>query len=1360
MSKSIYQKRLDNLKKTASNIGKKENTTQDKMNNQISNYQTRLGASGIDASKAIDKRNFIEKALNLPEDQNFLFDIFEIINRPQQALFGAIKNAQEGEDILEGARKGISGEEDYYFGDILRNMGVDDTPLFQNPLSGKDTSLADILGLGGDIFLDPVDIPLLAAKPVSEAGKVLKGADAADAARYAYKFDPLAAMTQKGSKSLLEAGVGGLAKGTKKLVKGGTKAAVNAADFRTVKKLAKESGLIADGTKITKDMMPDLVEGLGKLGVEVPLKSEALSNIGKELKGMFNYKGSVPADLYNTITRSDNAVDMASTYGRRLSEEAATHIDDYVKLTGKNADDVNNAVNMLISSRYKPETGMDYYVKTIKNGKSDIIKASKEQTADIKKAIEEFVQKTPNVTDDALKLVPVRGGFRLEGKQNLVKAIKNNDNMMKSLADIKFTKLNEFDDDIAKEIANLENIYKTEPEFKQLVDTLEPMYRDYGDFLSEVTEGRINFGDIVGREGYTRKSLTEEGQEVLSKLKSEGIDLGDKYATGDRIYEGSSKTFQGRTQSPVAEQAQRDFEKNLALRKAKEQNDLEGLKQLKDNYLETRRANIQKDLDEIGIKQAKATKNVKKNLSKLDISYQKQSGFVKKYNKELDDLNDLITDEVMKKATKVSNPKLLEGLSKSTDNYVKKVQALDSIKVKLANPNLTAKKIDTYQKQFDKAYEAVIKAKANIVTQTAKINGAVEESFIKEAGKLANKMSSKAAKSQEKLTKAEARAQSALDKIEQAKKSYNDIKLELQKQQSNLKLQLMEVERIADNPKELAKKIDSISKQIEQKERVISVLESAEGTKLYADGFTQGFDEFVNMSANETKALKNYNEVLMQAGLGNEDVIKFFKTGDKVKLSPNMVMMDDKFKEKTIKYLTDMKDIMPENSDLVKNFITELKTSKSAAIDKNVLDMLTLGSNAKRDANFILDGIDKVSNLFKKTSTVSPGTQVRNATGNAFNMWASGVPAKEIPKLYSRANKLSKSDYIVELVAKNAKGTLTAAEAADYKIIKQFIESGAMGKGKDIRDIGELIEKASKDGKSAKGLKKAWDKLFEVSGGANQWVDNRNRLALLSYASENPKYVAKLGVKDPIEAMHHVLFDPQNLSQFEKKYMKRLIPFYTFTKQNLMFQAKNIMTNTTKYNRLMKTFNKIYEGVGEGNYRQYQKENFEIPLWRTEKGNVTLKSNLPVSDLGEYIENPLQRLVSSTNPLIKTPYEQVTGVDTFTGRDISDRSPLQAMLDTTGLNNLTTKQIDKLSKLVDAGELNDETFANIFPSVFRINDSEKIRNQQQYEELMAYQEYIKQLKNQGIDVPTIKELTSQTNSSIKNIKKYRKRRSR
>ena len=177
------------------------------------------------------------------------------------------------------------------------------------------------------------------------------------------------------------------------------------------------------------------------------------------------------------------------------------------------------------------------------------------------------------------------------------------------------------------------------------------------------------------------------------------------------------------------------------------------------------------------------------------------------------------------------------------------------------------------------------------------------------------------------------------------------------------------------------------------------------------------------------------------------------------------------------------------------------------------------------------------------------------------------------------------------------------------------------------------------------------------------------------------------------------------------------------------------------------------------NYRQYQKENFETPIKIGDK-TLSIKTNLPVSDLGEYMSNPIQRLVSSATPLLKAPVEYTTGVDLFTGQDISDQSPIDALIKGAGLTN-ASKAVKGIGSVI-SGE-SESIPASLMPSVFRYSDPEKIASQHQYEEMLALQEYIKQLKNQGIDVPTIAELNRQANSSLKAVQKrrdsYNKRRS-
>ena len=120
---------------------------------QVEGLKTRLDESGIDAEKATDNRSWLEKALNLTPDQNTFFDILEVLERPQRALFGAVNAMQTGEDVGKATLAGISGKEEVMFKDILQEAGMED--------SGEAIGLDDILGFAGEIFLDPVDLALI-----------------------------------------------------------------------------------------------------------------------------------------------------------------------------------------------------------------------------------------------------------------------------------------------------------------------------------------------------------------------------------------------------------------------------------------------------------------------------------------------------------------------------------------------------------------------------------------------------------------------------------------------------------------------------------------------------------------------------------------------------------------------------------------------------------------------------------------------------------------------------------------------------------------------------------------------------------------------------------------------------------------------------------------------------------------------------------------------------------------------------------------------------------------------------------------------------------------------------------------------
>lgn len=112
---------------------------------QIDNAKLRLADAGVNVETDTDKRNWFEKATNLPEGQNFFFDALELLSRPSQAILNVIDKVPDGDrSVADAAWRGFSGRERVRGADIIEKRGIDD----------PFTKFA--LGTGLDIALDPV----------------------------------------------------------------------------------------------------------------------------------------------------------------------------------------------------------------------------------------------------------------------------------------------------------------------------------------------------------------------------------------------------------------------------------------------------------------------------------------------------------------------------------------------------------------------------------------------------------------------------------------------------------------------------------------------------------------------------------------------------------------------------------------------------------------------------------------------------------------------------------------------------------------------------------------------------------------------------------------------------------------------------------------------------------------------------------------------------------------------------------------------------------------------------------------------------------------------------------------------------
>lgn len=141
-------------------------------------------------------------------------------------------------------------------------------------------------------------------------------------------------------------------------------------------------------------------------------------------------------------------------------------------------------------------------------------------------------------------------------------------------------------------------------------------------------------------------------------------------------------------------------------------------------------------------------------------------------------------------------------------------------------------------------------------------------------------------------------------------------------------------------------------------------------------------------------------------------------------------------------------------------------------------------------------------------------------------------------------------------------------------------------------------------------------------------------------------------------------FDYRALTRFESQIMRRIIPFYSFTRKNIELQLKTLSENPQRINQVLKFFGNIGQANG-GSITEEEKRN--LPDFIKESIGVKLKDTPDglkqyISSFGTPIEaftqlfgsNPILRTISTFNPILKVPIELGIGKDSFRQRDLKD----------------------------------------------------------------------------------------------------------
>lgn len=188
-----------------------------------------------------------------------------------------------------------------------------------------------------------------------------------------------------------------------------------------------------------------------------------------------------------------------------------------------------------------------------------------------------------------------------------------------------------------------------------------------------------------------------------------------------------------------------------------------------------------------------------------------------------------------------------------------------------------------------------------------------------------------------------------------------------------------------------------------------------------------------------------------------------------------------------------------------------------------------------------------------------------------------------------------------------------------------------------------------------------------IHGAVRGTVDNAVRMASILTQMDDGKSFTEAFART---AASQINYDPRSFTRFEKSVMKRVFPFYSFISRSLPMVATELVTNPGGGMGQLIRAQRIAQG-NEENYVPYDlQDTSAIPFGENAQGDLVYVRNLGLmhEDALNYlaptqgVRGILQRVIGSSNPLVKGVIEYGTNTSTFFdgpmgGRRLDDLDP-------------------------------------------------------------------------------------------------------
>lgn len=312
------------------------------------------------------------------------------------------------------------------------------------------------------------------------------------------------------------------------------------------------------------------------------------------------------------------------------------------------------------------------------------------------------------------------------------------------------------------------------------------------------------------------------------------------------------------------------------------------------------------------------------------------------------------------------------------------------------------------------------------------------------------------------------------------------------------------------------------------------------------------------------------------------------------------------------------------------------------------------------ELNVIVRGFDKMQNWWKAQVLISPAYHSRNMFSNFWNNWLAGV---KNPILYDKARGIQSNKDLNKVVMTTDAGETMTRGALRAEARRQ----GVIGKGFYGADIQTaLADRLGPIKKRAKeiGGWMPWKQdnvLFKTNRAVGSAIEDNARLA-------NYLHQRQIGMspEDAARTVKKFLFDYEDLSDTEKNILKRVLPFYTWTRKNIPLQLEQLAMQPEKYAAVPKIINAWEEGIPDPKEEKYMssyiKDNVPVKMRTNEKGNVEyfLMGNwLPSASAIDFLSQPFENIRNMVTPFVKTPIELWANKSMFFKNTLGEPSKIE-----------------------------------------------------------------------------------------------------